>query len=236
MSKRNKYSKEGIHRQSRSYSTVWIFPEGSEDEVNYFIPFEFISSRIKVEIDNNVTKEKKDTRSALKWIKHRYEQVNKKIDKAVGDSVWFVIDVDRKSKEDIYDLQTNVKDDKIAEVIISNPCLEIWLLYHCQDENIPKSSCQALKNTLQEITNGKNHPLDLLPRINNAVKLAKECDPDPNHFFPNPDSACYSKVYRLIEHIKANISTEEFTAFLEKTLLEELAEYKRTITEKKLGN
>ncbi len=68
------------------------------------------------------------------------------------------------------------------------------------------------------------------------MKLAKECDPDPNHFFPNPDSACYSKVYRLIEHIKANISTEEFTAFLEKTLLEELAEYKRTITEKKLGN
>jgi hypothetical protein len=236
MSKRNKYSKEGIHRQSRKYSMIWIYPEGSKREVDYFEYFKNISSRIKVVINNDTNNEQQKNRSANKWLLDQYAKKPKTIDKAVGDSVWFVIDVDRKSKEDIYDLQTNVKDDKIAEVIISNPCLEIWLLYHCQDENIPKSSCQALKNTLQEITNGKNHPLDLLPRINDAEQLAKEYDPDPNHFFPDTDSACYSKVYRLIEHIKANSTTEEFIVFLEKTLPKKLAEYRQKNTSKNSGN
>ena len=236
MVKRNKYSKEGIRRQSRSYSMIWIYPEGSKREVDYFEYFKNISSRIKVVINNDANREQQDTRSANKWLLDRYAEIRNDIDKAIGDSAWFVIDVDRKSKKDIHDLDVIVKDDKIAEVIISNPCFEVWLLYHCQDENIPKSSCQALKNTLQEITNGKNHPLDLLPRINDAEQLAKECDPNRSDYFPNTDSACYSKVYKLIEHIKANSTAEEFSAFLEKTLPKKLAEYRQQNTSKNSGN
>ncbi|MBK7985968.1 MAG: RloB domain-containing protein [Ignavibacteria bacterium] len=205
-------------------------------EVNYFIPFEFISSRIKVVINNDTNNEQQKNRSANKWLLDQYAKKPKTIDKAVGDSVWFVIDVDKKKWIEIDNFHKGFRNEQNTHVIISNPCLEIWLLYHCQDENIPKSSCQALKNTLQEITNGKNHPLDLLPRINDAEQLAKEYDPNPNHFFPNPDSACYSKVYRLIEHIKANSTTEEFNVFLEKTLPKKLAEYRQKNTSKNSGN
>ena len=236
MVKRNKYSKEGIRRQSRSYSTVWIFPEGSEDEVNYFIPFELISSRIKVEIDNNVNKEKKDTRSALKWIKHRYEQVYKKIDTTVGDSVWFVIDVDKKKWIDIDNFHNCFINEQNTHVIISNPCFEVWLLYHYGVNPDFTKLCEPLKIQFRSIMKENNFPLYYLPRINDAEQLAKECDPNRNYYFPDSDSACYSKVYKLIEHIKANSTAEEFSAFLEKTLPKKLAEYRQQNTSKNSGN
>ncbi|HNB10769.1 MAG TPA: RloB family protein [bacterium] len=235
MAKKRKYTKEEVRDQRRSYSMIWIYPEGSEVEVDYFEYFKDISSRIKVVINNDADKEKKDTRSANKWLIDRYAEIRNNIDKTIGDSAWFIIDVDRKSNEDIHNLDTAVRDDGIAKVIISNPCFEVWKLYHCNHSEPYNTSCQIMKTRLHEITKGKSHPLNLLSGIYDAIKLAKSEDPQPGYFFPKPDVVCYSKVYELIEYIQEKITVDEFNNFIKYRIPEKLDAYNRNITERKSG-
>ncbi len=236
MAKKRKYTKEEVRPQRRSYSTLWIFPEGSKREVEYFTYFKDISSQIKVVIDNDVDKEKKDTRSHLDWIKERYSEVSKDIDRTVGDSVWFVIDVDKNDGTKIHNFRNSLIVEKNTYVLISNPCFEVWLLYHCNHSEPYNTSCQIMKTRLHEITKGKSHPLNLLSGIYDAIKLAKSEDPQPGYFFPKPDAACYSKVYELIEYIQEKITVDEFNKFIEYGIPDKLDAYNSNITSRKSGN
>lgn len=118
-----------------------------------------------------------------------------------GDELWIILDVDNWTPEQFKELEEWEKPKTNRYVAVSNPCFEIWLVFHEQNPNdCSKRACQTYFR--ENIAHGtKDIRANWLTeeKINNAVERAKARDSNKNGIVPdNPTS----RVYRLIENIK----------------------------------
>lgn len=181
----------GKHRDARCF---FIVAEGEREE-NYFLWFEQKSKRIRVEI---IAKEGKA--SAPKHMLARLQKFLPENAIQPGDQIWFVLDVDRWKRESIDELQTLCSDYEGWATAISNPCFEVWLIFHLNTpipDNIVKS--KEFKQLLHSLTHGGYKVEHFAPKIQLAALNSSKADITAPHDYP--DQIGTTKVYLLAEEM-----------------------------------
>ena len=126
MSNRN-YKKGAPHRDSRLFIIV---AEGEREDA-YFSYFHNKNQKIRISLAP-----REQNASAPNHFLNRLEkfkQEEKWIPKG-DDVIWFVLDVDLWKREPIDELINFCKNDATLNIAISNPCFEVWLLYHLLED------------------------------------------------------------------------------------------------------
>jgi hypothetical protein len=165
---------------SREAKLFIIYCEGKRREPEYFWYFHEISSRIKLEVvppeydsDNSP---KGLYQRAFSDIIQNEENKNLKYYLQDNDEVWFVIDTDEWGDHIDY-LKTKCSEHENWYVAQSNPCFEVWLYYHFEEETAQKiklSGCVEWKRYVNALIPGgfdsRKHPLYISDAINNSEK------------------------------------------------------------------
>lgn len=223
------HKKRGYNRDTpielvRDYKLFAIACEGDKREPDYFNILQYLSNKIKVDvIEDYVSDEemhnKHKHKSAPKWVLDRAVRYIEKNDLKEEDELWFVIDVDRWSNNQISELATYCDDYQNWNLVISNPCFEVWLYFH-KKTNISLSNstkCSEFKFEISTFEKGGYHPLKFISYLTDAIKNAKANDSNLGHYMPNFKE---TKVYLLGEAILAEVSKNDFINFNIKTLPE----------------
>ena len=93
------------------------------------------------------------------------------MDPANGDLAFCLIDLDLcRDKYDAY-LKAQQKYPQIR-FIVSNPCFEIWLLYHFTENPKAESSSQAVKEQIKKYVPGYNEAMDVYDQCDLEDKYA----------------------------------------------------------------
>lgn len=224
------YSRNVPQEKVRDYSLFAIACEGSEREPDYFRLFDGIDN-IKVDIiepkntegDNQQYRRGSSPSQVLDRVK---EYINEnQLSPDFGDTLWCVIDVDRWPQEQIEELHAFCEQKDNWHIVISNPCIEIWLLYHKKanltDLNI-KTAWDA-KQALDKIEKGGYYYIKYLPLMLDAIKNAQNADTTPDKYMPK---LLETKVYKLgnaLYERMGKVRFEEFVASLSKIEKEILA-------------
>lgn len=223
------YKKRGYDRDTpnellRDYKLFAIACEGSKREPDYFNVFQYISKKIKVDLIQDYVSDEElleihDNRSAPKWVLDKAMKYIEKNDLKDEDDLWFVIDKDRWSEEQIRTLAAYCDRYRNWNLVISNPCFEIWLYFH-NKSNISLSSslsCTDFKKEISSFSTGGYHPYKFIPRIKNAISNSKKADSNKSHFMPGVKE---TKVYLLGEALFKEVTLTEFNSFISSVLPE----------------
>ncbi|MEZ4888515.1 MAG: RloB family protein [Chitinophagales bacterium] len=190
--KKRGYKKGEQHKDARLFVIV---AEGEREDA-YFKWFHEKNLRISVEI---VMRE--ENKSAPK---HFLERLDKYIDSTGwrekdGDLVWFVLDVDRWERKEIEDLRIHCEQKNNWNIAISNPCFEVWVIFHLQKEIEDKGEMpKDLKHLIPQLIQGGFNLENICPLIETATENAKNADANSAHHFPY---RMKTKVYQLAEQM-----------------------------------
>jgi len=111
-----------------------------------------------------------ENKSAPNYAEERIRKAIEELGLIQGDQIWLVFDVDCWQQEILAKLSRIKQIKKITiNLIISNPCFEVWLWQHYfTPEKIQSQNCSDLKNELHLALNGgfeiNRLTLDLLCR------------------------------------------------------------------------
>lgn len=204
------YTREVTQEKVRDYSLFAIACEGSVTEPGYFRPFDGIN-RVKVDIIEDESEETGNSSpgNVLKRVKDYIEE--HQLSAEDGDSLWCVIDVDRWPQEQIEELNAFCGQKDNWHLVISNPCIEIWLLYHTYTD-LSKFGIQTSKDA-KKVLNiyAKYYYLKYLPMMPQAIENAKNADAYPDKYMPEPLN---TKVYLLAEKLYEKIGKNQFEKFV----------------------
>ncbi|NJK94297.1 MAG: RloB domain-containing protein [Bacteroidales bacterium] len=201
--KQRGYKRE-IHQELlRDWKLFAIVCEGSKREPEYFSVFKYISSRIQVDIIEDIVSEqemqiKHPERSAPKWVLDRAVKYIEKEGLLDEDELWFVMDIDKWSPEQLREIAAYCEQYPNWHIVLSNPCFEVWLYFHKRGniKTTKSVSCQDFKNEISTFEKGGYHPYKFIPNLADAIQNAKAGDSNPDYFMPlNKET----KVYKLGE-------------------------------------
>lgn len=165
-----------VEAPSETAKLFIVFCEGAKREYDYFNYFAELDSRLNIEVigpedgdDNSPRGLINSARSIL------FPEVGEpKYQISNTDEVWFVIDTDKWGEkiDIIYSESDKYPNWKVAQ---SNPCFELWLLYHFI-EKIPEfegmSKSSSWKSFLNRYVPGgfdsKKHPILIRTAIDNS--------------------------------------------------------------------
>ncbi|HWB25491.1 MAG TPA: RloB family protein [Chitinophagaceae bacterium] len=215
MRKKRGYTRDIPKELVRDYRLFAIACEGSKTEPTYFGLFRHMSNRIAVDIIGEIVSDeemltKLSDKSAPKWVLDRAVKYIEKEGLSKEDSLWFVIDVDKWKFDQIKEIADYCDQNSNWNIVLSNPCFEIWLHFHSQQQKLnEKISCKQLKNLISNFDKGGYVASKFIPHLRNAVLNAKNADSNINFFFPSENE---TKVYQLGEAILTIIGShfEEF--------------------------
>jgi hypothetical protein len=196
MPKRNTnraYKRGEAHRDAR----LFIIVTEGEREDRYFGWFDRKSQRIRVQLVP-----RHEQASASKHFLNRLRQFldGEDINTQIGDSVWFVLDVDNWTRESIDELIIACNQNNNWHMAISNPCFEVWLNLHKGPLPDNEEDCDALKTMLNTRHRGGFLPNTICPLLEDAIKYAQEADTHPEQVYPDK---MQTKVYLLAAAMKA---------------------------------
>lgn len=204
----------------RDYRLFAIACEGGKREPQYFKLFEFLSNRIKVDIIENKIQEQEllqkfETKSAPKWVLDRAVRYIEQEGLLDEDELWFVMDIDRWSLAQIREIITYCEDKPNWNIVLSNPCFEVWLYLHKRNDfsNSKLKRCNDFKTEISTFDAEGYSPLNFIVSIKDAVSNAKALDSNPNNNLPLINE---TKVYKLVESILNFVSEKHFLEFVEK--------------------
>lgn len=132
---------------------------------------------------------------------------DKQLDAALGDKVYCLVDLDL--DKDKYDKYVKAKNRyKNIELIPSNPCFEIWLMYYFTKNPRVIGSSQKVKDAMAKYIPGYTESMDVvavanlldkhLIAINNAEAKNGNFDEDMNEIDKNPYTEVATVVAELL--------------------------------------
>lgn len=132
---------------------------------------------------------------------------DKQLDAALGDKVYCLVDLDL--DKDKYDKYVKAKNRyKNIELIPSNPCFEIWLMYYFTKNPRVIGSSQKVKDAMAKYIPGYTESMDVvavanlldkhLIAINNAEAKNSNFDEDMNEIDKNPYTEVATVVTELL--------------------------------------
>lgn len=213
--KQRGYDKDLNQAKTRDYSLFAIACEGTEREPEYFRPFDGIN-RIKVDIiESKIGQRDSAPKKVLERAQSYIDEIG--LSEKDNDSLWFVIDVDKWPRSQIEELAGYCNQYKNWNIVISNPCFEIWLLYHKMGTltNLDCSTASKTKQALHNLEKGGYFYLNYLPLIETAVTNAKNNDTNPKYYLANSKE---TKVYLLGAALLNRIGKSKFQNFVKKYL------------------
>lgn len=212
---RKKRGYKRLVEKKRDYRLFAIACEGSVRERDYFECFEVLSSRISVDLiadideDGNVIV---SNNSSPDHVLQRAQIYADNTDLIEGDQMWIVVDVDNWPEKQLSILAQECHS-KGWNLAISNPCFEVWLCYHMEDD-IPDGGeikdSAYFKHHLSQLTVEGYSPEVYSPLAFKAIEVAKAKDMNPDMRIP-PYKVTY--VYRLMEQMKKFSSQSELALF-----------------------
>jgi hypothetical protein len=219
MRKKRGYNRETPAELVKDYKVFAIACEGSKREPQYFNVFKYMSTRIKVDVIEDVSDsgEIVSNKSSPTWVLDRAVKYVEKEGLLDDDYLYFVIDTDRWSFEQINTLAEYCSKYTNWNLVISNPCFEVWLYFHRRGdiENSESDTCEKFKSEISSFDKGGYHPYKFLPYVFDAIANAKAADSNPGHFMPEFKE---SKVYQLVESLMSVVGANGFRAFIDTTL------------------
>ncbi len=213
------YTRDIPQDKVRDYSLFAITTEGTEREPDYFKLFDGID-RIKVDIiepevsDEENGQEKRKASSPSKVLeKVKAYIAENQLSADDGDSLWCVIDVDRWPQEQIEELYAFCTQQNNWHLVISNPCIEIWLLYHKLEDltGLGIQTAKDAKQALDKIEKGGYYYIKYLPLMLKAIKNAQHADTNPDGYMPEK---LQTKVYQLSQALYNRMGKVRFEKFI----------------------
>lgn len=217
MRKRRGYKREETFPLVRDYKLFAIACEGGRREPEYFKTFEYISSKIKVDIIEERIDGKPQTKSSPTWILDRAINYIDKEGLIDEDQLYFVIDVDKWTSEQLKMINDYCNQHSNWHLVLSNPCFEVWLYFH-KEKSIEKSTSSTandFKNEIAGFEKGGYHPYKFIPNLQDAINNARAADKGKKHYMPKSKQ---TKVYLLGEAILHEVGINDFNNFIEKKL------------------
>lgn len=213
------YIREVPQEKVRDYSLFAIATEGTEREPDYFRLFDGID-RIKVDIiepetsDDEDASEKRKASSPSKVLEKVKAYISKnQLSAEDGDSLWCVIDVDRWPQKQIEELHAFCAQKDNWHLVISNPCIEIWLLYHKRADltDLGIQTANDAKQALDKIEKGGYYYIKYLPLMLDAIENARNADSNPDGYMPE---LLQTKVYQLGRALNDRMGKVRFEKFV----------------------
>lgn len=202
------YTRDVPQEKVRDYSLFAIACEGTEREPDYFRLFDG-TDRIKVDIieDGEGSAPSKVLARVAEYIS------TNQLDADYGDSLWCVIDKDKWPQDQIEELHSFCNQKDNWHLVISNPCIEIWLLYHKLDDltNLNITTAQDAKRALDSIEKGGYYYIKYLPLMLQAIENASKADTNPVGYMPEH---LQTKVYQLGKALYERMGKVRFEKFV----------------------
>lgn len=195
----------------RDYRLFAIACEGSKREKEYFQQLEGISHRVVVEYIEDEQYAVDPPSSPSHVLRRALEYVDSNV-LTDEDSVWLVIDVDKWGNKVLNEVHEECQKHTNWHTVISNPCFEIWLLYHTAKDlsSINTATSQDCKTSLDSQSSRGYDPERYIVLIKDAMKNAKAAD-NSGGWYPQPNN---TKMYELVEALMKFVSIKEFDDFV----------------------
>jgi hypothetical protein len=184
-----------------------IASEGAETEPRYFEEIKLGVSRdsiIRVKLVGSP-----NHKSHPKEVLERLLNAAKSEGIKTGDEIWLVIDRDAWDEADL-NLVCKLAKKNGFSVALSNPCFELWLFLHLQNNRhfVDRHHCQRELGKICKSygSNGKSgyDAKSLMTVITKAIQRAKVLDVHPKNPWPKSQA---TRVYLLVEKLLIGISS-----------------------------
>lgn len=177
----------------RDTNIIVVATEGAKTEKLYFEIFK--NRKVQIFVIPNI-----QHKSSPKHIKDNLDSYVQEYQIGDGDQLWLAIDVDRWTQQE---LSTICQEciQKGYHLAISNPCFELWLLYHFQDVDKSYNSCNDVKDDLKPLLDdaeGSDYEELFHDLAADAVERARADDNDLTQRWPHPQG---TRVYQIIEQV-----------------------------------
>ncbi|PIE73859.1 MAG: abortive phage resistance protein [Deltaproteobacteria bacterium] len=180
----------------RDYRKLFIIAtEGAETEPAYFAMFQSQSATVRVKLLDSRHK------SSPKQVFARAREYIIKQGLRKGDSVWLVLDRDNWTVKQLHAVFLWCQES-LFHLAVSNPCFELWLLFHFQNGSSVTSARNCREKLLRELPNFEKGHVEikkLEPLVPIAIKHAEQKDNPPCFDWPR---SIGSTVYRLVKELQ----------------------------------
>ena len=183
----------------RDTRLVIIAAEGRKTEQQYFALFRSTRVQIKVLATGE------DNRSAPEHVLERLRQFRDEYDLDENDSLWLMLDVDRWGSKKLSAMAREATNAGFR-LAVSNPCFEVWLLFHVSESIPDTDKCAEIEAALRAGLGGSYNKTNLdanrfLPLVPLASARAQAADPAQHSRWPTRTG---SHVYRIIRYLPAD--------------------------------
>jgi hypothetical protein len=183
------------HPPSREAKKIFIICEGTRREPQYFSFFKELDSRVDIILhplsDQDDNSPRGLGRIAKDTLLSKEAGVSPKIELLIEDEVWIVFDTDPDKLNSRSQQISDLRKDCVTYgwyAAQSNPCFEVWLLFHFFEHlhalADQQQSCQSLKTHLGEAILGgfdcRKHPLRIDQAIIHAGNAFEDQSGQPN--------------------------------------------------------
>ena len=159
-------AKKQSYKRQRSPILLLVCEGKNKTERKYFSHYKVRELPYRLEIRDS---EATDVMGMARRAANLYKEYQ--MDPKIGDLVFCLIDLDlRRDKYDAY-LKVPQRYPQI-KFIVSNPCFEIWLLYHFTENPKAECSSQAVKEQMKKYVPDYNEAMDVYEQYDLQDKYA----------------------------------------------------------------
>jgi hypothetical protein len=183
----------------RDTRLVVIATEGKNTEEQYFSQFR--STRVQVK----VLPTGDDNRSSPERVLQRLQSFKQEFELAEDDQLWLMVDVDAWGYDKLKQVAREARSSGFL-LAVSNPCFEVWLLFHHCGAISAADKCSTIESQLRDSLGGSYNKSKLrleqfIPHVEQAVMRARDADEHPNARWPLTTG---THVYQIV----ANLPTD----------------------------
>ena len=159
-------AKKQSYKRQRSPILLLVCEGKNKTERKYFSHYKVRELPYRLEIRDS---EATDVMGMARRAANLYKEYQ--MDPKIGDLAFCLIDLDlRRDKYDAY-LKAQQRYPQI-KFIVSNPCFEIWLLYHFTENPKAECSSQAVKEQMKKYVPDYNEAMDVYEQYDLQDKYA----------------------------------------------------------------
>lgn len=202
MAKSSRFQRK--HKIRETKKTVVIATEGEKTEKIYF---DVWKRKVQKNLNIRILETKGGGKSPIGILRRlkKFLAKNTNYDTRYGDEFWIVIDRDTWEETELLEVFQECTDCKY-NFAVSNPCFELWLNFHQENPNTPKT-CAECEKRLTRLFGTKYNKSDydaekLIEKADHAIEKAALLHLDKDEPFPKDTG---THVYLLVKKLSDKV-------------------------------